>query len=203
MATARVFVKEGAQCALIDIDEKQGEKAQQELGASCLFIPCDVSISTQVLKAVEKTVDRFGRLDFLVNNAAIIRYANTVMCTEDERDKSMNVNLKSAFLCSKFAIPQMLKTDGGVVINVASAQSFISSNMVHYTNAKTPMLGFTRSIAIDFGLLVRCMTVCLGTVGTPMARNAWAKSENPQQIHQDSIDMHLVKRIAMQTKSRN
>jgi NAD(P)-dependent dehydrogenase (short-subunit alcohol dehydrogenase family) len=197
LETARVFLNEGAQCAIIDIDEKEGVKAQQELGKSCLFIPCDVSVSAQVEKAVEKTVNYFGRLNFLINNAAIISYANAVTCSEEEWDKIMDVNLKSAFLCSKFAVPQMLKAGGGVVINVASAQSFISSsNMVHYTTAKTALLGLTRSIAIDFSPLVRCMAVCPGTVDTPMARNAWAQSENPQQIHQDSIDMHLVKRIA-------
>jgi NAD(P)-dependent dehydrogenase (short-subunit alcohol dehydrogenase family) len=87
--------------------------------------------------------------------------------------------------------------NGGAVINVASAQSFISSsNMVHYTTAKTALLGFTRSIAIDFAPAVRCMAVCPGTVDTPMARNAWAESNNPGKVHQDSIDMHLLKRIA-------
>ena len=109
----------------------------------------------------------------------------------------MNVNLKSYFLTAKYTLPHIIKNDGGVVINVASAQSFISSaNMVHYTTSKTALLGFTRSLAIDFAPRVRAVAVCPGTVDTPMARNAWSTAGDPEKIHEESKAMHLLNRIA-------
>ena len=108
----------------------------------------------------------------------------------------MNVNLKSAFFCSKYAIPVMLKKGKGCIINVASVQSFISQqNVAPYTTSKTALLGLTRSIAVDYAPKIRCVAVCPGTVDTPMLRGAINLSPNPQEVLQECHDMHLTKRI--------
>ncbi len=198
LSTAEVFIREGANVILLDLDMEAGNLAEKNLGAQCLFIRTDVAKSTEIKNAIDKGIDKFGAIHHLVNNAGIIHYANAVTCKEEDWDKVMNVNLKSYYLTAKYTIPFMQKSGGGVVINVGSAQSFISSaNMVHYTTAKSAVLGLTRAIAIDFAPMIRCLSICPGTVDTPMARNAWAEASNPEQIHQDSIDMHVLKRIAM------
>ncbi len=196
-STAEVFVREGAKVVLVDVDEQAGLAVQELLGDQALFLKADVSKATEVKRVVELCVANFGGLHHLINNAGIIHYASATTCSEEDWDRVMNINLKSAFLCAKYAIPSMQASGGGVIINVASAQSFISSaNMIHYTTAKTALLGLTRSLAIDFGPAIRSISVCPGTVDTPMARNAWANAPDPETVHQESIGMHLLKRIA-------
>src|SRR5690606_9045084 len=147
-------------------------------------------------EAIVMGIQTVGEIDILVNNAGIQRYSTVTDTTEEEWDMVMNINLKSAFLCSKFAIPSMLKKGKGVVINVASAQAFLSQERVApYTTAKTAMLGLTRSIAVDYAPNIRCIAVCPGTVDTPMLHNAINDMENPEKVYQECIDMHLVKRI--------
>jgi NAD(P)-dependent dehydrogenase (short-subunit alcohol dehydrogenase family) len=195
-ATAEIFIREGAKVVIADRDAPAGIDATKKLGNQSLFIETDVSKSTQISDMVKKVHKQLGRIDFLINNAAIIKYATAETCTEEDWDEVMTVNLKSSFLCSKHIIPVMKLNGGGVIINVASAQSYItSSNMVHYTTAKSALLGFTRSLAIDFAPSIRAIAVCPGTIDTPMARNAWATSPDPQSVHQESIDMHILKRI--------
>lgn len=198
LETAQQFVQGGAKVCLVDIDEQKGNEAQARIGSkSSLFIKSDVTDSFQIKKAVDACVEKFGAINFLINNAGIIRYNNAMTCPEAEWDLVMNVNLKSYFLAAKYTLPHIKKNVGGVIVNVASAQSFISSaNMVHYTTAKTALLGFTRSLAIDFAPDVRAVAVCPGTVDTPMARNAWASADDPEKVHQESKQMHLLNRIA-------
>ena len=197
LATAQLFAEAGAKVCILDIDKEKGIEAREKIGNAALFIECDVTNSLQIGQAIEKCVRKFGTIHYLINNAGIIRYNDAVTCPEEEWDLVMNVNLKSYFLMAKFALPVIMKNKGGVIVNVASAQSFISSsNMVHYTTSKTALLGFTRSLAIDFAPAVRAVVVCPGTVDTPLARNAWATSSNPEKVHEESKKMHLLNRIA-------
>ncbi|MBS1747360.1 MAG: SDR family oxidoreductase, partial [Bacteroidetes bacterium] len=193
-----LFVQEGAKVCFVDIDETEGKEAETMLEhSSACFLHCDVTDSQQIERAVNICINKFGTIHFLINNAGIIRYNNAITCPEEEWDLVMNVNLKSYFLTTKYVLPYICKNQGGVVVNIASAQSFISSaNMVHYTTSKSALLGFTRSIAIDFAPEVRAVAVCPGTVDTPMARNAWAQDEDPERLHEESKSMHLLNRIA-------
>lgn len=194
-ACSRIFHREGANVVILDTD-LQGQTLAEELGSRSLFIQCDVSKAAQVREAMEKAVTAFGGIDILVNNAGIQRYSTVTETSEEEWDLVMNVNLKSAFLCAKHAIPSMLERGSGVVINVSSVQAFISQQTVApYTTSKTAMLGLTRSIAVDYAPKIRCMAVCPGTIDTPMLRDAFQLSPDPDAVYQECVDMHLVKRI--------
>lgn len=194
-ACARVFHDGGANVIILDIDIT-GENLANELGERTLFYKCDVSKENQVEKAFDKLVKKFGDVEVLVNNAGIQRYTTVTDTTEEEWDLVMNVNLKSAFLCAKFAIPSMLKNGKGCVVNVASVQSFISQkNVAPYTTSKTALLGLTRSIAVDYAPSVRSVAVCPGTVDTPMLRDAIQLSPNPEEVFQECVDMHLTQRV--------
>lgn len=197
LSTAEIFVREGANVLIMDMDVDAGKLAERNLGKKVLFVKTDVTKSDQIEDALKQAVERFGGVNHLVNNAGIIHYANAVTCTEEDWDRVMSVNLKSYWLAAKYALPLMQKNGGGVVINVGSAQSFLSSpNNIHYTVAKSAILGLTRGIAVEFAPKVRCLSICPGTVDTPMARNAWAEADDPEAIHQESINMHVLKRIA-------
>lgn len=189
---ARLFHEAGAKVALIDI-------AKDESGIMddrWLFIKCDISSEMQIQEAFEKVRSKFESVDILVNNAGIQRYGTVTETSGDEWDLVMNVNLKSLFLCSKYAIPFMLEKKKGVIINMASVQAFVSQPKVAaYTTAKTAILGLTRSIAVDYSPYIRCVAVCPGTIDTPMLRDSFALSPDPDAMLQECIDMHPVRRI--------
>ncbi len=194
-ACSRVFHRENANVVILDTDPL-GEKVAAELGERTLFVRCDVSKEAAVRQAMAQAAETFGGVDVLVNNAGIQRYSTVTETSEEEWDLVMNVNLKSAFLCAKHAIPLMQKQEKGVVINVSSVQAFISQQTVApYVTSKTAMLGLTRSIAVDYGPHIRCVAVCPGTIDTPMLRGAFNLSPDPEAVYQECVDMHLVKRI--------
>ncbi len=194
-ACSRTFHRENARVVILDLDTK-GRRLADELGDRAMFIACDVSKEAQVAEAMKTIVETFGSIDVLVNNAGIQRYSTVTETSEEEWDLVMNVNLKSAFLCSKHAIPHMLERKSGVVLNVSSVQAFITQKTVApYTTSKTALLGLTRSIAVDYAPFIRCMAVCPGTIDTPMLRDAIQLSPNPEAVYQECVDMHLVKRI--------
>ncbi len=190
-ACAHLFLDSGANVALLDLafpTQLSDEKS--------LSIVCDVSNEDQVKQAMEKIEDHFGSIDYLVNNAGIQRYGAVTETSSDEWDLVMNVNLKSIFLCAKYAIPSMVKNKKGVVVNISSVQAFVSQhNVSAYTTAKTAILGLTRSIAVDYAPSIRCVAVCPGTIDTPMLRDAVALSLNPAEVMEECINMHLTKRI--------
>lgn len=191
------FLEEGACVTVLDLDEKQARERLVNFEDRSLFIHCDVSNAGQVEGAFNQIDVRFGAVDVLVNNAGIQRYSTVTDTTEEEWDLVMNVNLKSAFLCSKYAIPLMQKRGKGVVINVASVQSFITQRKVApYTTSKTAMLGLTRSIAVDYAPDIRAVAVCPGTVDTPMLRWAANQSPDPEEVYREVREMHLTQRIA-------
>lgn len=195
LACARALHAEGAAVAIFDIDDKGSELAA-ELGERAIYIHCDVSKEPEVMAAMEEVNSWLGGPDILVNNAGIQRYTTVTETTEDEWDLVMNVNLKSAFLCAKHAIPHMQARGAGVVVNISSVQAFISQKTVApYVTSKTALLGLTRSIAVDYGPQVRCVAVCPGTIDTPMLRDAIQLSPDPEAVYQECNDMHLVKRI--------
>ena len=194
-ACVEAFRNEGARVFILDIDQS-GERLVKSLGGETFFILCDVSKEDEVKTAFQIIEKKVDVIDTLVNNAGIQRYSTVTQTSEEEWDLVMDTNLKSAFLCSKYAIPMMKKNKKGCIINVASVQSFISQkNVAPYTTSKTAMLGLTRSIAVDYSPEIRSVAVCPGSIDTPMLKNAIQESQNPKEVLKECNDMHLVKRI--------
>ena len=195
-STTRRFHADGYNVAILDPDTTAGVQLKSELDHNCLFIECDVADAPSVQSAIEQVTSTWGRIDVLVNNAGILSYSTVTESTVEDWDRVMGVNLRGAFLCSKYAIPHMQKQGSGVVINVASVQSFISQEKVaSYTTSKTALLGLTRSIAVDYAPSIRCVAVCPGTIETPMLHEAIKLSPDPQAVYDECVDMHLVKKI--------
>jgi len=200
-ATTTRFLEEGASVAVLDVDKVEGTARVADASDRGLFVQCDVSDSRQVGEAFGQIFERFGGVDFLINNAGIQRYSTVTETTDEEWDLVMNVNLKSAFLCARSAIPSMLERGGGVVVNVSSVQAMLSQpNVAPYTTSKTAMLGLTRSIAIDYAPTVRCVAVCPGTVDTPMMAWAASQSPDPEAVYEEVNQMHPVGRMADPTE---
>lgn len=192
-ACAETFYNDGAKVSILDLDRPAPDKDRKERMA---FYSTDVSQEDAVISAVASAIKRFGEVDVLVNNAGIQRYSAVADTSLEDWDLVLNVNLKSAFLCSKHAIPSMLKIGRGVIVNVSSVQAFVSqARVAAYTTSKTALLGLTRSIAVDYAPAIRCVAICPGTIDTPMLQNAIKESPNPEEVYQECIDMHPLKKI--------
>lgn len=169
-AYARRFAEEGAQVVIADIDERAGESVAAELrkaGQSGWARTTDVRDYGSIEGLVRETSDRFGRIDILLNNAAI--YVTEKLWKGlveelplDEWDKVMEVNLKGVFLCCRAVIPVMKRQKSGKIINIASGTFFHGTgNMPHYTVSKGGVVALTRVLARQLGswnINVNCMT---------------------------------------------
>jgi NAD(P)-dependent dehydrogenase (short-subunit alcohol dehydrogenase family) len=189
-ATAELFASEGAKVVIAARNAERGQAAVQAIDASAgggaaRFVPCDVRQAEDCQRVVATALEVFGRLDVLVNNAGIIARGRDVAGTElEDWDAVFAVNVRGAFLMSKYALPEMIRT-GGNVVNVASYYGLVGGpGLAAYCASKGALVQLTRVMALDHagdGVRVNC--VCPGTVHTPMMDRAWAEyGEGAQEI---------------------
>jgi len=182
------FLESGFLVFNLDINPYELDKAEYH------FISTDVSQSESVRSAFEKIDSIASSVDILVNCAGVQHYGTVTTTEEEEWDRVMGINLKGAYLTSKFAIERMKK---GVVIQMASVQSLHSQkNVAPYTTSKSGLLGLTRSIAVDFAPHIRSVAVCPGSVDTGMLRESARLSGNEESFFGALDQMHLSNRIA-------
>jgi NAD(P)-dependent dehydrogenase (short-subunit alcohol dehydrogenase family) len=193
--TAEVFAREGASVVIVDIDAKRGksvEKAiQQQDGSQAFFVQTDIRQEIEVSRMVEATVDRYGKIDVVVNSAGVAMSGNALKVTSEYWDTCMAVNLKGAWFCSKYSIPYMPKT-GGSIVNIASTHPLRSQpDFFPYAVAKGGLLAMTSSMAIDFGpRRVRVNSVCPGFIDTPMNNGSLTKLKRASQQFNEFLALH-------------
>ncbi len=187
-AVALLFAKEGAALMAADIQEagcRETARMAQEAGGNAAFTVVDVTAADQVEGMVRAAVENFGGLDILVNNAGIWTPGRVVELSEEDWDRVMDVNVKGVFLCSKYAIPEMIKGGGGSIINMASVGGFIgSTNYGAYNASKGAMVLLTKNIALDYaGDNIRVNCVCPMLTDTQMAADIiQAQDGEPESI---------------------
>ncbi len=134
---------------------------------------CDVSKSDEVINLVKEILEKFGRIDVLINNAAITYVKKLVDTTEEEWDYMLDINLKSVFLLSKAILPLMMKNNFGVIVNVSSGAGKVGFGDISvYCASKFGMMGLTESVAWEVANYnIRVMTICPGEVATKMQKD--------------------------------
>jgi len=170
-ATVRLFVQEGASVAIVDLDDERGRRLAAELGPAAVALRADVSREADVAAAVGHTVQRFGRLDCLFNNAG---YAGVGGKIEDIPvagfDDTFGVLLRGVFLGMKHAAPVMKRQGGGSIISTASVAGLRTGYGPHvYSAAKAAVIHLTRTVAMELGehgIRVNC--ICPGGIATPI-----------------------------------
>ena len=196
-ATAKLFAREGAALEIVDINAQAGQAVAQEIqrgGGQAIFIRCDVTSAADCQAAVAQAAASLGGLDILVNNAGVIRRASVVEAREEDWDLVMNVNVKSIFLMSKYAIPIIAEMGGGVVVNMASGWGLRGGRRAAaYCAAKGAVVNLTRAMALDHaGQAIRVNCVCPGDTDTPMLRDEARQLGEPiEAFLEESADRPL------------
>ena len=153
---AKGLAAEGARVAISDLDSGQTVvDIIKQAGGDAIDAPCDVSDESSARVAVQKTVESFGRLDILVNNAAIftmVERSSFDEITVDDWDRVSAVNIKGVWIMCKEAVPEMRKNSYGKIINISSGRAFKgSTHFLHYDASKAAVVGITRSLAREIG----------------------------------------------------
>jgi len=173
-AACQQFAHEGGKITVVDLDEQHGNQTVQEITASkgeAIFAKCDVGNPEDVKAAVKAAVDKWGKIDVVVNDAAMMTFKPIVDLPDDDFDKVLNVNLRSVFLFCKYSLPHMPK--GSAIVNISSVHAYeTTKNVVPYATSKGGMEAFTRGFAEEIAAnKIRINCVSPGAVDTPMLWN--------------------------------
>ena len=180
-ATVRLFAAEGANVVIADISAS-GEAVAQELrqkGEQAIFVKTDVSKAGEVEQLIQETLREYGQLDILHNNAGVLVVGDVTTISESDWERCIDINLKSVYLVSKYAIPAMVEVGGGVIINTAFTAGISGGGGYSvYSASKAGILLLTQCMALDFAAQnIRVNAVCPGPTATPMILSS---STDPQ-----------------------
>jgi NAD(P)-dependent dehydrogenase (short-subunit alcohol dehydrogenase family) len=173
----RMFVREGARVVFGDILDDEGKKAEAEIrgaGGDATYVHLDVTREADWRGAVATTVERYGKLDVLVNNAGILLRSKIEETSEADWDRIMAVNVKGVFLGTKYALPAMRRAGGGSIINISSTAGLVGSpgETAAYTATKGAVRLFTKATAIQHARdKIRCNSVHPGPIVTDMIKD--------------------------------
>lgn len=173
-AISRLYAREGARVCLMDLEAERAEETLAEVlaeGGEAFVATGDVSRAADCERVVAETVERYGKLDTLVNNVGIVPpMARVADFDEEIWDRVLTVNLKSAMLMSRAAIPRMIEAGGGAIVNISSTGAFMSTGLTPaYGAAKAAIIRNTADVAVGHGRDgIRCNAIAPGLIETPL-----------------------------------
>jgi len=196
--TAVLFAKAGAKVVVAGRREAEGQETVELIragGGDALFVKADVSKASEVEALVKKTVENFGRLDVAFNNAGIEGvWVPIVRQSEEDWDRTIDINLKGVWLCLKYEIRQMLRQGGGgAIVNMSSVTGLIgSAGAAAYSASKHGVIGLTKSAALENAKGgIRVNAVCPAVIETPMAERIFGAP----QVHKFVLSCHPIGRF--------
>jgi len=203
-AIARRFAREGAKVVInYNRSRSQAAKLLKEIqadGGEAVIVKADVSVPADVKRLVKRAVEAYGRVDILVNNAGV-HYERTFLdAADDTWDRTIDTNLKGAYLCSREVAPMMLAQKGGKIINISSnsgAYHPSAMRLVEYTASKAGMNGLTKALALKLGPYVTVNAILPGRIVTDMTSGA-----SPEEV-EAVIEETPLKRLGLPDEVAN
>ena len=195
--TAVLFAQAGAKVVVAGRREAEGKEVVDQLraaGGEGIFYKTDVSKATDVQALVRKTVEKFGRLDTAFNNAGIEgNWMPMVDLSEEDWDRTIDINLKGVWLCLKYEIQQMLKSGGGTIVNMSSVAGLMgAAGAAPYCASKHGVIGLSRTAALDYAQQkIRVNAVCPAVIESPMEQRLFGEPE----AHKMALSMHPIGRL--------
>jgi NAD(P)-dependent dehydrogenase (short-subunit alcohol dehydrogenase family) len=184
-ATAHLFASQGVKVVIANRSTKTGEAVVNEIqqkDGEARFIATDVSNPQQVAALVEQTVQAYGKVDILFNNAGVANVQPFWEIEEDAWEKTIQINLNGQFYCAKYAAPHMIARKQGAIINMSSVLAYATNpGLTAYSATKTGIIGLTRAMALDlapFGVRVNCIVP--GSIDTPMMWDGYDEEALPE-----------------------
>ena len=196
---ALLLAQMGASVAVLEIDDAKGSNTAAEVqdqSGQAVSVHCDVRSASDCRRAVETTIQKWGKIDILCNCAGIAIRKNILELAEEEWDLALDVTLKGIFLLSREVIPDMIRNGGGSIINIGSGWSLKGGpKAASYCAAKGGAVNLTRAMAIDHGphnIRVNC--ICPGDIDTPMLRSECAQlGGNVQSFMKEAANRPLAR----------
>jgi NAD(P)-dependent dehydrogenase (short-subunit alcohol dehydrogenase family) len=191
------FAQGGGRIVAADIDGRAGEEtagAIRERGGDASSVSVDVASNEQVQAMVDAALGRYGRIDILVNNAAVSGGGGILDVSPETWDRTLAVDLRGPYLCMRAALPVMLRQRRGSIINISSVNALLALGHHPYSAAKAGLISLTQNVAVDYGDQgIRANVICPGTVRTPI----WAdRTERMPDILDRLSRWYPLRRIA-------
>lgn len=195
---AIMFAERGAKVAVNGTSSDRGKEVIEEIkkiGKEAIFVAGDVARDAKSI--VDGTIEAFGRIDILVNNAGIVLYGDAEEATEEDFQRTIDINVKGPFLLSKYVLPYMKKQGGGVIVNVSSEVALVGiPKRCVYSISKAALLGLTRSLAADYVAYgIRVNAVCPGTTYSRGLESRIKASSDPEAMVNRMISRIPMKRL--------
>lgn len=195
---AKAYAESGADVALLARRKEKLDAVAEgikSLGHRALPVQCDVTDEDSVERAVQEVIDAFGKIDVLLNNAGVAVRGGVSTLSMDEWNRSMDTNVKSAFLMSKYVIPHMIEKSYGKIVNISSVNAIIADKddlfIRHgYNASKAALLGLTRGMACSYGRYnITVNAIGPGLFKTEMTENSLFKSDAFLQAYTNQCPM--------------
>ena len=198
-ATALLFAREGAKVCCNSVSNSAQDVANEikTLGGEAIFIQADVSKEQDAMRLVEETINNFGKIDILFNNAGIVIGGTIDNTSIEDWDRTMGVNVRGIYLVSKFAIKYLKETKGTIVNNSSSVAFKGVENRVAYTASKGAVLSMTRAMAMDYlNDKIRVNAICPGTTESPsLEKRIRSKGGDYRQVKEEYISRQRMGRL--------
>lgn len=184
---ALALAEAGAKVVVSDISLEDCQKVVEEIkknGGEAIAMKCDVSKKAEVDEMVKKTIEEFGKVDVLVNNAGICQFKPFLELTEEDWDRTLDINLKGYFLCAQAVAKEMVKQKSGVIVNIASVamgqQGIGFPNIAHYCASKGGIVAMTEALAVELATYnIRVNAIAPGMIETSMIEQV---KEDPKMM---------------------